>query len=60
MPVVRLTAIFRQATQSRIITSAHRIDQGSIPDLARPEGDSDFYFVQADDPDIAVPHDAAA
>ena len=55
VPVVRLTEIFRQAAQSRIITSAHRINQGSIPDLSRPEGDSDFYFVQADDPDIAVP-----
>ena len=54
VPVVRLTEIFRQAAQSRIITSAHRINQGSIPDLARPEGDSDFYFVQADDPEIAV------
>jgi len=54
VPVVRLTEIFRQAAQSRIITSAHRINQGAIPDLARPEGDTDFYFVQADDPDIAV------
>jgi exodeoxyribonuclease V alpha subunit len=53
--VVRLTEIFRQAAQSRIITCAHRINQGSIPDLSRPEGDSDFYFVQADDPDVAVP-----
>ncbi|MGA7026536.1 MAG: AAA family ATPase, partial [Pseudolabrys sp.] len=55
VPVVRLTEIFRQAAQSRIITCAHRINQGSIPDLSRPEGDSDFYFVQADDPDVAVP-----
>ena len=54
VPVVRLTEIFRQAAQSRIITSAHRINRGSLPDLAKPEGDSDFYFVQADDPDIAV------
>jgi exodeoxyribonuclease V alpha subunit len=54
VPVVRLTEIFRQAAQSRIITSAHRINQGSIPDLTRPDGDSDFYFVQADDPEIAV------
>ena len=37
VPVVRLTEIFRQAAQSRIITSAHRINQGSIPDLSRPE-----------------------
>ena len=53
--VVRLTEVFRQAAQSRIITSAHRINQGSIPDLTKPEGESDFYFVQADDPESAVP-----
>ena len=51
---MRLTEIFRQAAQSRIITSAHRINQGSIPDLSKPEGDNDFYFVQADDPEAAV------
>jgi len=55
VPVVRLTEVFRQAAQSRIITSAHKINQGSIPDLSKPEGDSDFYFVQADDPETAVP-----
>ena len=54
VPVVRLTEVFRQAAQSRIITSAHRINQGSMPDLGKPEGDSDFYFVQADDPDTAM------
>jgi exodeoxyribonuclease V alpha subunit len=52
--VVRLTEVFRQAAESRIITSAHRINQGSIPDLSKPERDSDFYFVQADDPETAV------
>src|SRR5437763_4238040 len=55
VPVVRLTDVFRQAAQSRIIASAHRINQGSIPDLPKPDGDSDFYFVQADDPETAVP-----
>jgi exodeoxyribonuclease V alpha subunit len=55
VPVVRLTEVFRQAAQSRIITSAHRINQGSIPDLSPPGADSDFYFVQADDPETAVP-----
>ena len=54
VPVVRLTEVFRQAAQSRIITSAHRINQGLIPDLSKPEGDSDFYFVQADDPETAM------
>jgi exodeoxyribonuclease V alpha subunit len=44
VPVVRLTEVFRQAAHSRIITSAHQINRGSIPDLSMPEGNSDFYF----------------
>src|SRR5262249_34525433 len=55
VPVVRLTEVFRQAAKSRIIISAHRINQGSIPDLRPPGADSDFYFVQANDPKTAVP-----
>jgi exodeoxyribonuclease V alpha subunit len=54
VPVVRLTEVFRQAAQSRIITSAHRINQGSMPDLSPPGTESDFYFVAADDPATAV------
>src|SRR5712675_1361341 len=54
VPVVRLTEVFRQAAQSRIITSAHRINQGSIPDLNPPEAESDFYFVQVEDPETAA------
>lgn len=54
VPVVRLTEIFRQAAQSRIIVNAHRVNQGLLPDLARPEGDSDFYFVPAEEPETAV------
>ena len=54
VPVVRLTEVFRQAAASRIIVSAHRINQGQIPDLSKPDEDSDFYFVQADDPETAV------
>jgi hypothetical protein len=41
--------------QSRIITNAHRINEGLMPDLAAPEADSDFYFVPADSPETAVP-----
>src|SRR5438046_10018206 len=55
IPVVRLIEVFRQAAQSRIITSAHRINQGSIADLSPPGTESDFYFGQADDPATAVP-----
>jgi exodeoxyribonuclease V alpha subunit len=54
VPVVRLTEVFRQAAQSRIITSAHRINQGSMPDLSPPASESDFYFVQVEDPETAV------
>jgi exodeoxyribonuclease V alpha subunit len=54
LPVVRLTEVFRQAAQSRIISSAHRINQGFIPDPSSPGSESDFYFVQADDPETAV------
>jgi exodeoxyribonuclease V alpha subunit len=54
VPVVRLTEVFRQAAASRIIMSAHRINRGSMPDLTAPSGDSDFYFVPAEDPETAV------
>jgi exodeoxyribonuclease V alpha subunit len=54
VPVVRLTEVFRQAAQSRIITSAHRINQGWMPDLSPPGNKSDFYFVAVDNPESAV------
>ena len=46
--------MFRQAAKSRIITNAHRINQGKSPDLSTPDGETDFYFVPAEDPDQAV------
>jgi exodeoxyribonuclease V alpha subunit len=55
IPVVRLTEVFRQAAESRIIVNAHRINQGVIPDLRKPEAETDFYFVEAEDPETAVP-----
>jgi exodeoxyribonuclease V alpha subunit len=55
VPVVRLTEGFRQAAQSRIITTAPRINQGFIHGLSPPGSDSEVYFVQADDPETAVP-----
>jgi exodeoxyribonuclease V alpha subunit len=55
IPVVRLTEVFRQAAASRIIVNAHRINQGVIPDLRKPDAESDFYFVEAEDPETAVP-----
>jgi exodeoxyribonuclease V alpha subunit len=54
VPVVRLTEVFRQAAQSQIIVNAHRVNHGVIPDLRKPEAESDFYFVEAEDPETAV------
>jgi exodeoxyribonuclease V alpha subunit len=54
VPVVRLTEVFRQAADSKIITSAHQINEGRIPDLSSPDGETDFYFVPAEDPEQAV------
>src|ERR1700683_4387478 len=54
VPVVRLTEVFRQAAQSQIIVNAHHINHGAMPDFRKPEAESDFYFVEADDPETAV------
>ena len=55
VPVVHLTQVFRQAAESQIVQSAHRINAGKLPDLLKPESQTDFYFVPADTPEIAVP-----
>src|SRR5262249_34989496 len=33
LPIVRLTEIFRQASESRIIVNAHRVNRGALPEL---------------------------
>ena len=53
VPVVRLTEVFRQAAESRIIANAHRINQGRMPDWSR-DVDSDFHFVTCRDPEDGV------
>jgi exodeoxyribonuclease V alpha subunit len=54
VPVVRLTEIFRQASNSRIITNAHRINQGLIPEISQAEKDSDFFFIERQEPERIV------
>ena len=54
LPVVRLTEVFRQAAQSRIVVNAHRINRGQMPEITRAPPESDFHFVPADDPETAV------
>jgi exodeoxyribonuclease V alpha subunit len=51
VPVVRLTEVFRQAAASKIITSAHLIRQGKMPDLRTAEAGSDFHFIERDTPE---------
>jgi exodeoxyribonuclease V alpha subunit len=53
VPVVRLTRIFRQAQSSRIITNAHKINQGIFPDISNGK-DSDFFFIKQEDPELAA------
>ena len=43
-PVVRLTQIFRQSTASMIVTNAHLINEGKMPELSRK--DADFFFLR--------------
>jgi exodeoxyribonuclease V alpha subunit len=56
VPVVRLDEIFRQAAQSLIVTNAHRIHAGEMPEIggapaAGPIKDTrDFFFLEKDDP----------
>jgi exodeoxyribonuclease V alpha subunit len=51
VPTVRLTEVFRQAANSRIITSAHRIRRGQVPDVRGAGRDSDFHFIGRDEPE---------
>jgi exodeoxyribonuclease V alpha subunit len=54
LPVVRLTEVFRQAAESRIVVNAHRINRGLMPGLERAAPESDFHVVPAADPETAL------
>ena len=51
---VILDEIFRQAKQSKIITNAHLINHGKMPNLQNGSLNNDFFFVQKDDPEQIV------
>jgi exodeoxyribonuclease V alpha subunit len=53
VPVVRLTEVFRQAAESRIIVNAHRINRGLMPEWIQ-DPMSDFHFVECADPEDGV------
>ncbi|RPI09787.1 MAG: ATP-dependent RecD-like DNA helicase, partial [Zetaproteobacteria bacterium] len=53
IPAIRLTTIFRQAAQSRIVSNAHRVNRGEFPDLGVTGAGQaqDFFFLAEDDPE---------
>ena len=53
LPVVELNEVFRQAMESLIVTNAHKIVRGEMPDIFRT--DKDFFFM-----DRPQPYSAAA
>lgn len=53
IPVIRLTRIFRQAQSSRIVMSAHAINQGQFPDTSNGQ-QTDFFFIQQEDPETVA------
>ena len=52
VPFVKLNKIFRQAQRSRIVTNAHRINKGNMPELN--DYVSDFIFIPEDDAEKAA------
>ncbi|MBD2024611.1 ATP-dependent RecD-like DNA helicase [Leptolyngbya sp. FACHB-711] len=56
IPVVRLTQVFRQAQQSAIVTNAHRINGGDLPQLERVcnQPKSDCLWFVAESPEYGV------
>lgn len=53
VPVSQLKEIFRQARGSRIITNAHRINEGLFPYI-RPKETSDFFFIESEEKEEAL------
>ncbi len=52
LPVVRLTEIFRQTAESRIVRNAHMINSGEHPAIAENKGD--FFFMRRTNQDMAA------
>lgn len=53
IPTVKLTKIFRQAEESKIIVNAHKINEGLMPVIKNDES-SDFFFIPEND-DARIP-----
>ncbi len=51
VPYVKLDAIFRQDASGYIVRNAHHVNAGETFELPPPGRDSDFYFMEANDPE---------
>lgn len=51
IPCIELNEIFRQKEGSNIILNAHRINKGLMPELDNTNSQTDFYFIEQDDPE---------
>jgi exodeoxyribonuclease V alpha subunit len=54
IPVARLTEVFRQAAESRIVVNAHRINHGQMPEPPQAGEESDFYMVEIAEPEEGI------
>ena len=52
LPAVRLTEIFRQAQKSLIVTNAHKVNRGEMPELRNVK--NDFFFLRAQSEDAVT------
>ncbi len=52
LPIVRLSRIFRQALESKIITNAHRIVSGEAPDLKNDN--NNFFHIERPSPALTA------
>lgn len=50
IPVVELDKIFRQAMESLIVTNAHEVVKGNMPDLSHNDIHSDFFLLRENAP----------
>ena len=54
IPCIHLTEIFRQAASSQIVSVAHSINHGIFPKVQGYGRDSDFFFLESNEPEEAL------
>ncbi len=54
VPSVKLDVVFRQESGGWIVRNAHRVNQGEPLQLPEGEDDSDFYFIERQEPEQVI------